>query len=73
MSSRTALPRRTFLRGMGTAMALPWLDAMLPNSIIPAAQAATGAAPVRMAFIFFPNGAIVPSWKPEGNENDWKL
>ncbi len=70
MSDKHKLPRRTFLRGLGTAMALPMFDAM-----IPAAGAAEGgkSAPVRMAFIFFPNGAIVPSWKSEGEEADWKL
>lgn len=66
---RIPLPRRTFLQGIGTAMALPWLDAMTPI-----AQAASApASPVRMAFIFFPNGAIVPNWKPEGSGADWKL
>jgi len=50
-------------------MALPMLDAMTPT----AKAYAEAASPVRMAFIFFPNGAIVPSWKPEGSENDWTL
>jgi hypothetical protein len=69
MSKRIPLPRRTFLQGIGTAMALPWLDAMTP-----VAQAASASAPpVRMAFVFFPNGAIVPNWKPQGTGTDWEL
>jgi len=71
MTKRTALPRRTFLRGLGTAMALPMLEAMTPDAR--AAKGGGQASPVRMAFIFVPNGAIVPSWKPEGEGADWEL
>jgi len=52
-------------------MALPLLDAMVP--VARAAKDAGSTAPVRMAFIFFPNGAIMPNWKPEGDGADWKL
>lgn len=69
MSSKYTLPRRTFLKGLGTAMALPMLEAMTPM----ASAAENSASPVRMAFIFFPNGAIVPSWKPEGEGTAWEL
>ncbi len=69
MSNHHTLPRRTFLQGLGTAMALPVLDAMTPT----ARGAEQAAAPVRMAFVFFPNGAIVPSWKPEGEGANWNL
>ncbi len=60
--SRGRLGRRTFLRGAGTALALPWLDAMLPRT----ARAARAAAkpPVRMAFLFSPNGVIPSAWTP---------
>jgi hypothetical protein len=56
--TRKALPRRTFLRGMGTAVALPFLDAMSP--------AATKAVkpPVRMAFVYVPNGIMMEHWNP---------
>jgi hypothetical protein len=54
-----ALPRRTFLRGMGSAaVALPFLDAMAP------AFAATTKQPVRMAFFYVPNGMIMDGWNP---------
>jgi len=49
-------------------MALPMLDGMAP------ARAATAATPpVRAAFVFFPNGAIMPSWKPTGTGTDFEL
>ncbi|MEX2262597.1 MAG: DUF1552 domain-containing protein [Bryobacteraceae bacterium] len=57
--TRKALPRRMFLRGMGTAIALPVLDAMAPalaSSKIP------GKAPVRMGFVYVPNGMDVRNW-----------
>ncbi len=57
------LNRRTILRGIGTAMALPMLEAMLPQQSAFAMTAAP--APRRAAFVFFPNGVIVPKWKPE--------
>jgi hypothetical protein len=58
----THLDRRTFLRGMGATMALPLLDAMVPAR---AALAATAVRPVpRMAFVYFPHGAIMNEWTP---------
>jgi hypothetical protein len=56
--TRRNLPRRTFLRGMGTAVALPFLDAMTPAFAKPAA----GKAPVRMAFVYVPNGMDMRHW-----------
>ena len=58
------------LRGMGVAVALPWLEAMTPAAplITNVARAgeATTAAPVRMAFMYVPNGMHMPHWKPSG-------
>jgi len=63
---KKALPRRTFLRGMGTALALPLLDAMVPAMT---ALAATPAAPVRrLGFVFIPMGCDGTRWTPPGNE-----
>ena len=67
MNQPTFLPRRTFLKGVGTAMALPVLDAMLPNEL-PAADSGSQAMPIRMAYVFFPNGAIMPDWKSKGSD-----
>jgi len=65
-----ALPRRTFLRGLGTAaIGLPFLDAMAPAL---RASSVPGKAPVRMAFFYVPNGQIMDSWNPsyEGKFQD---
>lgn len=52
-----ALPRRTFLRGLGaTAVALPFLDAMTP------ALSARTKPPVRLAFMYVPNGIDMANW-----------
>ena len=59
MIKKLSLPRRTFLRGMGAAVALPLLDAMMP------ALSATGPTPVkRLGFVYLPNGAVMQSWTP---------
>jgi len=60
--TKKSLPRRTFLRGMGAAVALPFLDAMWPAF---GAPARTGAAPaLRTAFVYVPNGVIMKDWTP---------
>jgi hypothetical protein len=62
--TKLSLPRRTFLRGVGTALALPLLDAMVPSLT---ALADTAAAPIqRLGFIYVPNGVIHAQWKPVG-------
>ncbi len=62
MSTKWQLSRRTFLRGAGTAVALPLLDAMLPALARGGQAAAVG--PKRMAFLYVPNGAHMPEWTP---------
>src|SRR5579864_1438663 len=57
-----ALARRTFLRGMGSAVALPFLDAMCPAF---ASSRLPGKTPVRMAFIYVPNGIMMNGWNPD--------
>ncbi len=52
------ISRRTLLRGSGAALALPWLEAMLPAR----ASAALAKPPVRMAFYIVGGGAYVPFW-----------
>ena len=61
------LARRTFLRGAGTALALPLLDAMLPAL---AASNSLANPVVRMAIVFVPNGRIMDKWTPA---NEGKL
>ncbi|HTU92780.1 MAG TPA: DUF1552 domain-containing protein [Gemmataceae bacterium] len=54
--------RRTVLKGMGAMVALPWLEAMMPRSLLGASAAAT--APRRMAFLYVPNGIDMANWTP---------
>jgi hypothetical protein len=60
--TKKALPRRTFLRGLGASLALPLLDAMVPAST-PLAQTAAAPRP-RFGAVYFPNGAIMEQWTP---------
>ena len=65
--SKTALPRRTFLRGMGATLALPLLDAMIPAAS--AAAAKTAALPVRrLGYVFMPMGCDQTRWTPPGTD-----
>jgi hypothetical protein len=78
MNFPTHLPRRTFLKGIGTAVGLPMLDCMLPRAAKAAGTAAAGAgaatqSPVRMAFVFFPNGVIQPAWKPAKEGENYEI
>jgi hypothetical protein len=69
--TKKALPRRTFLRGMGATLALPLLDAMVPSMT---AQAATAANPIRrLGFIYVPMGAHMPLWTPSGSDRVGEL
>jgi hypothetical protein len=61
--TRKSLGRRTVLRGLGSAVALPFLDAMLP-ALAPRASAAT-VAPRRFGAVYFPNGAIMQQFTPK--------
>ncbi|MBM3752553.1 MAG: DUF1552 domain-containing protein [Acidobacteria bacterium] len=61
MITQRHLSRRTLLRGLGTAIALPMFDAMTPAM---AAPARSGPAPLRMAFTYVPNGIIMENWTP---------
>ena len=64
--TKKALPRRTFLRGVGATLALPLLDAMIPAAT---ALAATPAAPVRrLGFVFMPMGCDITRWTPPGED-----
>src|SRR5947209_9410664 len=55
------MSRRTVLKGLGTAVALPFLEAMLPNL---ATAANPAVAPKRMAFLYVPNGIHMAEWTP---------
>ena len=65
------LKRRTLLRGLGAAVALPTLEAMLNSH----GTAYAGGAPVpkRFATFFFGNGVILNRWRPSATGTDWPL
>jgi hypothetical protein len=66
--SRKSLPRRTFLKGVGAALSLPLLDAMIPAAT---ATVRTAAAPVkRLGFVFMPMGCDQSRWTPPGETLD---
>ncbi len=66
--TRKKLPRRTFLKGIGTAIALPMLDAMTP------ALSAAPKPPVRLAFLYVPNGVVnIDWWRPKGEGKDFEF
>ena len=71
------LSRRTVLRGLGTAIALPWLEAMAPigtRSLVRAAEETQGTdSPLRMAFVFVPNGAHMQHWTPATEGTEFEL
>lgn len=70
MTSR--ISRRTVLRGLGTCLALPWLEAMMP------VQSALGGEPavkppLRMAFLYVPNGMHMEDWTPDQVGENFQL
>ncbi len=81
------LSRRRFLRNVGICMALPAMESFWSNRLVgatPAAAMGAGAgermvattatgAPLRTAFLYFPNGAIPAAWWPTGADKDFQL
>lgn len=72
------LSRRRFLYGVGACMALPLFESFTPTRLFAgegghAAPGATKAAPLRMAYVYFPNGAIPADWWPSGEGKDFEL
>lgn len=68
MEFKKQLSRRTFLRGLGVTIALPWLESMGPltNWATAATKGMTGqVTPNRMAFLYVPNGKIMEEWTPQ--------
>ena len=72
--------RRRFLRGLGACVALPAFESLSsvtllagdPASVQKLATTASGA-PLRTAFVYFPNGAIPSSWWPKSEGSDFAL
>lgn len=73
MNKSWALPRRTFLKGLGTAIALPVFESMLPLRARASAAPASGSLPKRIAFVYVPNGANMADWTPKQVGPDFEL
>ena len=69
--SSNPLNRRTVLRGIGAGLGLPLLESMQPSPAF--ASSADAAAPLRTAFIFFPNGVILDPWRPIGEGHEYQF
>ena len=69
--TRKNVPRRSVLKGAGTLLGLPLLNAMLSENGLAAGP--SSESPLRMAFVFFPNGAIMPSWTPKDDGDKYEL
>lgn len=74
------MSRRHFLRGVGACVALPLFESLGPVSLLAAEKSSSNTvattptgAPIRTAFIFFPNGAIPSTWWPTGLGAEYKL
>jgi hypothetical protein len=66
--TKKSLARRAFLRGLGTTLALPMLDSM-----VPALRAKSTAAPPRLGFVYVSNGIIQKQWNPEATGTAFEL
>jgi len=65
------LSRRTLLRGAGVAMSLPLLEAMEPLAL--SAAPTPELVPVRLGFVYLPNGVVMDRWRPQGDGASFEL
>src|SRR5438093_11390405 len=73
-----SLNRRHFLRGVSACLALPALESILPVKLFATgadavSQVASTSAPLRMAYLYFPNGAIQDNWWPQGSGEEFEF
>ena len=77
------MDRRKFLRGLGAAVGLPAMESLRPLMGATAGAAATAATaatattasgnPLRMAYLYIPNGVNLEHWRPQGKGSDYQL
>ena len=70
MIFKKAIPRRSFLKGAGAAVAIPFLDAMVPAL---AAIGGAGQRPFRIGYVYLPTGRIMDHWIPATTGSDYTL
>lgn len=73
MSSNKPISRRIMLRGAGVTLALPWLEALSPARASRTGAGPPTTPPMRMAFLYVPNGMHMPDWTPAKTGKDFKL
>src|SRR4029453_6293904 len=69
--AKKSLPRRTFLRGMGVAVGLPFLESMAP-AMTPLAQS-PARPPLRFGGGYLPNGCVMDNWTPKTTDGTLEL
>lgn len=67
--TKMAISRRTVLRGLGTSLALPFLDAMMPAFT----ASAKIAAPLRFSVVYIAHGICVGNWVPAAEGTDYEM
>jgi hypothetical protein len=74
---KSQISRRGFLRGFGAAVSLPALESFRPLMAASTAQRAiattASGAPLRMAYLYIPNGVNLAHWRPEGSSENYKM
>ncbi|MFT6239990.1 MAG: hypothetical protein ACJAQT_002075 [Akkermansiaceae bacterium] len=74
MNHRIGLDRRKFLRGIGAAVGLPAMESLSPVMAATTDLATTAkGSPLRMAYLYIPNGVNLEHWRPEGKGSNYKL
>jgi hypothetical protein len=68
---RRGVTRRSVLKGLGAAVALPLFDSGWPNNVVAAETSAF--LPRRLGFIYVPNGVNMQQWRPEKTGRDFEL
>jgi hypothetical protein len=68
-----SISRRTVLRGLGTMIALPWLESMGSVTAWAAGGTLRGTAPNRLAFVYVPNGKDMANWTPKAAGDNFSL
>jgi hypothetical protein len=76
--NQSALDRRAFLRGLGVSLALPAFGSLLPARAFaatgqPALATTAGGSPLRMVFLYVPNGVNTKRWRPATEGADYEL
>jgi len=73
MPNTKPISRRTVLRGLGVAVALPWLESMGPLTAWGETSSSAKPAPNRMAFLYVPNGINMADWTPQAEGPGYEL